>query len=91
MVKVAAKEAVPDAEAPFVRLPAVPTTGAVPSVVPAELKVIVPVGPAPELAVATVPDRVMREFAEALGMGVMDTVVPALVTEIASAADVLEV
>ena len=87
----AAKEAAPDAEAPVVRLAAVPTTGAVPSVVPAELKVIVPVGPAPELAVLTVADRVMGEFAEALGTGVMATVVPALVMEITSAADVLAV
>jgi hypothetical protein len=91
VVNVAAKVAVPVAGAPVVRLAAVPTTGAVPRVVPAELKVIVPVGPTPELAVVTVADKEMGKFVEALGMGFMVTPVPALVMEMASAAEVLEV
>ena len=86
----AAKVAVPIAGAPVVRLAAVPTTGAVPRVVPAEVKVIVPVGPTPELAVLTVAPRAMAEFVEALGRGVMATAVAALVIERASGADVLE-
>jgi hypothetical protein len=91
VVNVAAKVAVPVAGAPVVRLAAVPTTGAVPRGVPAELKVIVPAGPTPELAVVTVADKEMGKFAEALGMGFIVTVVPALVMETASAAEVLEV
>ena len=73
------------------RIAAVPTTGAVPRVVPAEVKVMVPVGPTPELAVVTVADKEMGKFAEALGMGFMATPVPALVMEMSSAAEVLEV
>jgi hypothetical protein len=90
VLKVAAKVAVPVAGENGVRIAAVPTTGAVPRVVPPELKVIVPVGPPPELAVATVADKEMGKFVEALGMGVMITVVPAWVMEMASAAEVLE-
>ena len=86
----AAKVAMPDARAPVVRLAAVPTTGAVPRVVPAELNVIVPVGPTPELAVFTVALRAIGEFVEALGRGAMATAVAALVIEMASGADVLE-
>jgi len=74
-----------------VRIAAVPITGAVPRVMPPEVKVIVPVGPMPELAVVTVADKEMGKFVEALGMGVINTVVPALVMEMASAAEVLEV
>ena len=91
VVNVAAKVAVPVAGVNGVRIAAVPTTGAVPRVVPPELKEIVPVGPTPELAVVTVADKEMGKFAEALGMGFMVTVVPALVMEMASAAEVLEV
>ena len=87
----AAKFALPLAGTPVVLLAAVPTTGAVPKVVPAELNVIVPVGPTPELPVFTVALKVMAEFADALGVGVMATVVAALVMEIASAAEVLAV
>jgi hypothetical protein len=90
-VKVAAKVAVPVAGENDVRIAAVPTTGAVPRVVPPEVKVMVPVGPTPELAVVTVADKEMGKFAEALGMGFMVTAVPALVMEMASAAEVLEV
>ncbi|HZV59377.1 MAG TPA: hypothetical protein VFF42_03495, partial [Candidatus Eremiobacteraceae bacterium] len=67
VVNVAAKVAMPVAGAPVVRLAAVPTTGAVPSVVPAELNVIVPLGPTPELDVLTVALRVIGKFVEALG------------------------
>lgn len=91
VVNVAAKVAVPVAGAPVVLLAAVPATGAVPRVAPAELKVILPVGPTPELPVLTVALKVMAEFADALGVGVMATVVAALVMEIVSAAEVLEV
>ena len=87
----AANVAVPVAGAPVVRLAAVPTTGAVPRVVPPELKVMVPDGPTPELAVVTVANKEIGKFAEALGMGFMVTPVPALVMEMASAAELLEV
>ena len=90
VLKVAAKVAVPVAGENGVRIAAVPTTGAVPRVVPPELKVIVPAGPPPELAEVTVADKEMGKFVEALGMGVMITVVPAWVMEMASAAEVLE-
>jgi hypothetical protein len=90
-VKVAARVAVPLAGENGVRTAAVPTTGAVPRVVPPELKVMVPVGPTPELAVVTVADKEMGKFVEALGMGFMVTAVPALVMETASAAEVLDV
>ena len=73
-----------------VELAAVPWTGAVPRAEPAEVKVIVPVGPTPELLVLTVAARAIGEFAEALGMGFIDTLVPALVMEMASAAEALE-
>lgn len=91
VVNVAAKVAVPVARTPVVLLAAVPTTGAVPRVALAEVKVTVPVGPTPELAVVTVADKEIGKFAEALGMGFMDTVEPALVMEMASAVEVLEV
>ena len=91
VVKVAANVAVPIAGVNGVRIAGVPTTGAVPSVVPADVKVMVPVGPTPELAVVTVADKEIGKFAEALGMGFMVTPVPALVMEMASAAEVLEV
>jgi hypothetical protein len=91
VVNVAAKVAAPDAATPVVRFAAVPTTGAVPRVVPAELKVIVPVGPTPELPVLTVAAKAIGEFTEALGMGVIATEVLAIVMEMASAAEVLEV
>jgi hypothetical protein len=55
------------------------------------VKVIVPVGPTPELLVVTVALKAIGEFAEALGAGVIATVVPALVMEMASAAEALEV
>lgn len=92
VVKVALKVAVPEAgiKGTGVRFAGVPATGAVPSVEPAEMKVIVPVGPTPELPVLTVAVKAMGEFAEALGMGFIDTVVPALVMEMASAAEALE-
>jgi hypothetical protein len=90
VVKVAAKVALPIAGAPVVRSAAVPTTGAVPRGVPPELKVIVPVGPTPELAVLTVALRAMAEFVEALGRGTMVIAVAALVIEMVSGADVLE-
>ena len=90
-VKVAANVAVPVAGANGVRIKAVPMTGAVPRVVPPEVKVTVPVGPTPELAVETVADKEMGKFVEALGMGFMVTPVPALVMEMVSAAEVLEV
>ena len=90
VVNVALNVAVPEAGVKVVITPAVPTTGAVPRVVPAELKVIVPVGPTPELPVLTVALKAMGEFAEALGMGAMATAVPALVIEMASAAELLE-
>jgi len=91
VVNVAANVAVPVAGANGVRIAAVPTTGAVPRVVPPEVKVMVPVGPTPELTVVTVADKETGKFAEALEMGFMVTVVPALVMEMASAAEVLEV
>ena len=91
LVKVAANVAVPVAGANGVRIAAVPITGAVPRVVPPEVKVMVPVGPTLELAVVTVADKEMGKFVEALGMGFMVTPVPALVMEMASAAEVLEV
>lgn len=74
----------------MVLLAAVPTTGAVPRVVPPELKVMAPVGPTPELAVFTVALKDIGKFVDALGIGVMVTVVPALVMEMASAAEALE-
>lgn len=57
---VADKVAVPTAGTPVVKLEAVPVTGAgaVPSIVPPEVKVTVPVGPAPLLLVFTVAVRV---------------------------------
>jgi hypothetical protein len=55
------------------------------------MNVIVPVGPMPELDVSTVALKEMGKFVEALGMGVMDTVVAACVMEMASGAEVLEV
>jgi hypothetical protein len=55
------------------------------------VKVIVPVGPTPELLVLTVAVKAMGEFAEALGMGDIATAVPAWVMEMASAAEALEV
>lgn len=91
VVKVAANVAVPIAGANGVRIAAVPITGAVPRVVPPEVKVMVPVGPTPELAVVTVADKEIGKFVEALGIGFMVTPVPALVMEMASAAEVLEV
>ena len=91
VVKVAANVAVPVAGVPAEKSAGVPVTGAVPRVVPAELKVIVPVGPTPELPVLTVALKEIGEFVEALGVGVIATVVPALVMEMASAAEVLEV
>ena len=91
VVNVAAKVAVPVAGVNGVRIAAVPTTGAVPRVVPPELKVMVPVGPTPELAVLTVALKEMGKFADAFGIGGKVTVVPALVMETASAAEVLEV
>ena len=91
LVKVAANVAVPVAGANGVRIAAVPITGAVPRVVPPEVKVMVPVGPAPELAVVTVAPKVMGKFTEALGIGFMVTPVPALVMEMAFAAEVLDV
>jgi hypothetical protein len=90
VVNVAANVAVPVAGANGVRTAAMPITGAVPRVVPPEVKVTVPVGPTPELAVVTVADKEMGKFVEALGMGFMVTPVPALVMEMASAAEVLE-
>ena len=91
VVNVAANVAVPVAGANGVRMAVVPTTGAVPRVVPAEVKVMVPDGPTPELAVVTVANKEIGKFAEALGMGFMVTPVPVLVMEMASAAEVLEV
>ena len=91
VVKVAANVAVPVAGANWVRIAAVPITGAVPRVVPPEVKVMVPAGPTPELAVVTLADKEMGKFVEALGMGFMVTPVPALMMEMASAAEVLEV
>jgi hypothetical protein len=91
VVKVAVNVAVPVAGANGVRTAAVPITGAVPRVVPAEVKVMVPAGPTPELAVVTVADNEIGKFVEALGIGFMVTPVPALVMEMASAAEVLEV
>lgn len=91
VLKVAANVAVPIAGANGVRIAAVPITGAVPRVVPPEAKVMVPVGPTPELAVVTVADKEIGKFVEALGIGFMVTPVPALVMEMASAAEVLEV
>jgi hypothetical protein len=91
VVKVAANVAVPVAGADVARIAAVPITGTVPRVVPPEVKVMVPVGPTPELVVVTAADTEMGKFVEALGMGFMVTVVPALVMEMASAAEVLEV
>ena len=91
VVKVAANVVVPIAGANGMRIAAVPMTGAVPRVVPPEVKVMVPVGPTPELAVVTVAPKVMGKFTEALGIGFMVTPVPALVMEMASAAEVLEV
>ena len=92
VVNVALNVAVPEAgvKGVGVRLAAVPTTAAVPRIVPAELNVIVPVGPTPELPVLTVALKAMGEFVEALEMGFIDTVVLALVMEIASAAELLE-
>ena len=91
LVKVAANVAVPVAGAKGVRIATVPTTGAVPRVVPPEVKVMVPVGPTPELAVVTEADKEIGKFVEALGMGAINTPVLALVMEMASAAEVLEV
>lgn len=91
VVKVAANVAVPVAGANGVRTAAVPMIGAVPRGVPPEVKVIVPVGPTPELAVVTVADKEIGKFVEALGIGFMVTPVPALVMETASAAEMLEV
>jgi hypothetical protein len=90
VVKVAAKVAVPVAGVPAVKSADVPVTGAVPRVVPAELNVIIPVGPTPELPVLTVALKEMGEFVEALAMGVIAAVVAALVMEMAFAAEVLE-
>lgn len=91
VVNVALKVAVPVAVVPTVLFAGVPTTGAVPSVEPPELKVIVPAGPTPELVVLTVALKATGKLVEALGMGVIDTVVLALVIEMASAGEVLEV
>ena len=91
LVKVAANVAVPVAGANGVRIAAVPITGAVPRVVPPEVKVMVPEGPTPELAVVMVADKEMGKFFEALGIGLMVTPVPALVMEMAFAAEVLDV
>lgn len=90
-VKVALNVAVADAETPEERLAGEPVTGAEPKIVPPELKVIVPVGPTPELPVLTVEDKATRKFAEALGRGFMVTAEAAWVMEIRSAAEVLEV
>jgi hypothetical protein len=87
-VKVAVSVAVPNAA--DVALAAVPFTGAVPRMVPAELKVIVPVGPTPELEVLTVAVRKIGEFVEALGSGDIATAVAALVIEMVSTVEVLE-
>lgn len=87
----AANVAVPVAGVNGVRIAAVPITGAVPRVVPPEVNVMVPVGPTPELAVVTVADKEMGKFTEALGIGFMVTPVPALVMEMASPGEVLEV
>ena len=84
----AARVAAPNAAE--VVLAAVPFTGAVPRIVPAALKVIVPVGPTPELEVLTVALKAIAEFVEALGRGDIATVVAALVMEMVFAADVLE-
>jgi hypothetical protein len=91
VVNVTAKVAVPVVGANGVRMAAVPTTGAVPRVVPPEVKVMVPDGPTPELVVVTVADKEMGKFVDALGIGFMVTAVLALVMEMASAAEVLEV
>ena len=91
VVKVAANIAVPLAGENGVITAPLPTTGAVPRVVPPEVKVMVPAGPTPELAVVTLADKEMGKFVEALGMGFMVTPVPALMMEMASAAEVLEV
>jgi hypothetical protein len=90
VVNVATKVAVPDAGVPVVLSAGVPITGAVPRGGPAELNVIVPVGPTPELWVLTVAVKLMGEFVEALGRGVIATVVAALVMEMATGAEVLE-
>src|ERR1035438_1092033 len=91
VVNVALKVAVPVAAMPTVLFAGVPTTGAVPRIEPPELNVIVPDGPTPELAVLTVALKAIGKLVEALGMGVIATLVLALVMEMASAGEVLEV